>query len=104
MVTSEADCSFLCSIELGGRAQGITPEIVEIMVEALRTEVAGQEDTEVAMWSDPLRWSLPQHQLRTHTPPRLPALVTHSLRQAAARLFTVRAAPLSDHPPPDRCT
>ena len=65
------------------------------MLEALRTEVAGQEDNEVDMWSDPLRWALPAQQLRTHTPPRLPAIVTHSLRQAAARLFTVPANPRS---------
>lgn len=74
---------------------------MELMLEALSTEVAGQEDNEVDMWSDPLRWALPAQQLRTHTPPRLPAIVTHSLRQAAARLFTVPARPCTS--PRTRC-
>lgn len=68
--------------------QGFQPEVVELMLEALRAEVAGQEDNEEAFLSDPLRASTSEQQLRLHTPMRLPAALTSSLRLAAARLFT----------------
>lgn len=73
----------------GWWGQGVHQDVIELMLEGLRQEVAGQEDHEKAMLEDPLRWELPLQQMRTHTPPRLPLVLTQSLRQAAARLFTV---------------
>lgn len=69
--------------------QGFDPHVVEIMLEALRVETAAQEDTPAAVLADPLRASLPEHATRLHTPARLPQIVLHSLRQAAAKLFLV---------------
>lgn len=43
------------------------------------------------MVADPLREALPQHAARLHTPARLPPILNISVRQAAAKLFTVRA-------------
>ena len=45
-----------------------------------------------AMVADPLREALPQHAARLHTPARLPPILNISVRQAAAKLFTVRRA------------
>lgn len=70
--------------------QGFDSHVVEMMLEALRIETAAQEDTPSAVLADPLRASLPQHAARAHTPARLPPIVLHSLRQAAAKLFNVR--------------
>lgn len=42
-----------------------------------------------AVLADPLRESLPEHSARLHTPARLPPLLNVSMRQAAAKLFTV---------------
>ena len=44
------------------------------------------------MVADPLREALPQHAARLHTPARLPPILNISVRQAAAKLFTVRRA------------
>ncbi len=62
-------------------------------LETLRQETAAQEDHAQGMLSDPLRGALREHALRQHTPARLPWLAGHSLRQAAAKLFQVRAFP-----------
>jgi hypothetical protein len=44
------------------------------------------------MVADPLREALPQHAARLHTPARLPPILNISVRQAAAKLFTVSRA------------
>ena len=62
-----------------------------MMLEALRREVAAQDDLPVAMLSDPIRTALPAEVVRRHTPPRLPPHVSQ-LRSPGGRQAVPGAA------------